>query len=464
MVDEHQFGWIRRITVVLARHKSIVYLMYLAIIWFAVFALSSSPPTYEVSSIVSMEPGPLADDRSVRLAEQSQPEQLARPQIALLESEDVIRHTISLIGADKLYPNNSSGSSKETGLFDAWPDALARYAELARQIFERRRLQPALSADDRAYLAVRATLDVRPEPQTNLIRVAFRHLSPRIAVDFTNKLIQSFIERYFQLYGNITAITFLKEQNRRSDEEIERSAGALAEYSKKFQIFRADEQRRLLLQQRSNLALALVGTRGALAEKEGQLAVIPGLLSQMKPINRLPQITGLLPGNAKAAPGKNDGSDNIANLSTDPPLLLVRVYQDTVASIVKFRTDAAGLRALEAHQLASLKQLDSDLSALASKEAEFDRLTDNVSRARANSQLLSKKALEEEFSQDLNARRLSSLQVIQKATVPMKAIWPKPALLLALGLLLSFFPLVLGFILRHARRNAGLLHALSGVR
>ena len=411
--------------------------VYLGMVWLAIFATLLFPPTYEVSAVISLKPGPLSGGDAEKFAATTRPEQVARPQIALLESENVIRQAISVVGATNLYPATMTASG----------------SQVDRAGISTFRIFKPLASVDAAYIAAKGSLSVRPEPQTDLIRVNFRHANPKLAVDFTDALVQSFTERYYQLYSNIGAVSFFWEQQKQSDEAFARTSAALSEYSTNNQLFRIDDQRRLLLEQRSALAAALVGTTGLIAEKESQTAAIPSQLAQMKPIARNPQITGLTQLDVPPAPGtapvaaKKQTSAPIASLAADPPLLLVKVYQDTVAALVKLHTDLAGLRALKAHQEKTLKELDVDLSSLSSKEAEFERLRREVMQARDNSDLFTKKALEEQLSQDLNARKLSSVQVLQGATTPLRPIWPKPGLLLALGILLSAAPAVGAFAL-----------------
>ena len=49
------------------------------------------------------------------------------------------------------------------------------------------------------------------------------------------------------------------------------------------------------------------------------------------------------------------------------------------------------------------------------------------------SYVATKKAQEEQLSQDLNAKNLSSVQVVQEATMPLEPVWPRPLLLLAIA-------------------------------
>ena len=56
-----------------------------------------------------------------------------------------------------------------------------------------------MTAEDRAYIAAKRKLAVRYEPQTDNIRLSFRHTSRRLAVHFVHTLVENFTRRYFEL-------------------------------------------------------------------------------------------------------------------------------------------------------------------------------------------------------------------------------------------------------------------------
>jgi len=377
-----------------------VVISVLALIW------RFSPVVYEVNATVSIRPGLYAwdnDKPSLRV------EQAVRSQVGLLESEGVIRTAIGKVGA---------GSLSST---DGW----FPFSE-------------PVSREDRALIVAKRNLNLRFEPFTDLIRIAFRHGDQMVAVHFTNALIQSFIDRYHELYSNSSAVSFFLEQQKHSTEAFARSSAALADFATANRIHRVEEQQRLLLEQRSRLASALFTTKGSIEEKKGQVSAIPDQLSHMRPIGQLPQVAALVKG--KVPPAGNAKQPPIDKLASDPPLLLVRVYQDTIASLVKLQTELAGLQALEASQELMLKKIDDELSRLSKKQAEFERLRLEVNHAKQSSEAFTNKALELKLSQELSARNLSSVQIVQAATLPFRPIWPRPGMLLIIAGILCIAP------------------------
>ena len=132
-------------------------------------------------------------------------------------------------------------------------------------------------------------------------------------------------------------------------------------------------------------------------------------------------------------------TDRSANLpSGDPPLLLVRVYQDTAQNLVTLNASIAGLRALEENQRAALASVDSELSSLSSIGAEFDRLKREVDQAATYLEAHTKRAAEAQIDADWDAsENLASVKVVQRASVPVKPAFPQKLLFISLGLLVG---------------------------
>jgi uncharacterized protein involved in exopolysaccharide biosynthesis len=391
-----------------------LYVVYVALVLAAGAAYwMVASPTYEVSAIISVKPGLYGVEIATARADQN-----SRSQVALLESEDVIRQTISAVGAAELYP-------------DQGPDA-------------------HLTPEDRAYIAAKKKLVVKYEPQTDIIKISFRHTNPHLAVEFGRTLVEKFMRRYFELYSNEKTVAFFWDQQKKSREEYVQASNALAEFSVTNQTYHVYEQQKLVLAQRSQMEAALFTTKGTIADKSAQLAMIPSQLSQMRPVGRLPQITGLTQRNATSVEGQQAQIDRLA---ADPPLLLVRVYQDTIALLVKLQSDLAGLRALEAKQQEAVQKQAEFLGDLAKKEAQFEQLRLSVDHARQNYETFTKKAQERQLEQDQTAARLSSVQIVQPATMPLRPVSPSLAFLCALVLALALFP-VGGVVAYHVATSA----------
>jgi polysaccharide biosynthesis transport protein len=434
---------------VIAARRIVLTVVFLAAVWSGVwYTWRYATPIYQTEAILAVHPGlySVTPDKSAPAV--SRVELLALSQIALLQSEDVIRGAIATVGPERLNPPNADDSAWLKGLLPVdmgalWP-------------LPKRELLVA----DAAFIRAKSSLTVRQESLTNLIRISFRHPSPVIAVEYTRALVDSFTKKYLEVYNNAAAASFFEEQRQQSRDGLARASSALAEFSSANQLFRIEEQLRILLDQQNRLASALQNTHGLIAEKEGQVAVIPQQLAQMKPISRVPQVDGLVRqleesvGNRQRPANTQQRQSTTAELATNPPLLLVKVYQDTVATMVKLQTELSGLKALEVHQQEGLRNIKDALEALTSKEPEFVRLQFDVAQAKGISELFEKKAMEESWSQELNASKLSSVQLVQSPTPPLGPVWPRATILFGLGLAFSFVPIAtFGLLHLQSRRD-----------
>jgi uncharacterized protein involved in exopolysaccharide biosynthesis len=116
---------------------------------------------------------------------------------------------------------------------------------------------------------------------------------------------------------------------------------------------------------------------------------------------------------------------------------MVRVYQDTVQTLVRLRSETAGFRALHEQQGRELAKVDEELRALTANEAKFESLKREVELAHRRVDLYAKKASEQQLEADLNANRFSSIRVVQAATMPLEPVFPKRHLLIPLALLVG---------------------------
>ena len=108
-----------------------------------------------------------------------------------------------------------------------------------------------------------------------------------------------------------------------------------------------DDERQLLLGRASDTSAALATTRGSIAEKTGQKETLAAQLRMLKPVTQSPFVSSLVTtlGNVDHSE-RNVGGATPRPLDeprlSDPPLLMVRVYQDAMVCQSERRTDGAG--------------------------------------------------------------------------------------------------------------------------
>lgn len=388
---------------------------------------TSITPTYESSSFLIAQ----ADRRpQVRDDYQSQSilrqDQFLNTQGEIIQSETVLRDAINRLGPETLYGASEPPTS---------PADLLNVASSAVSAWLKTPESPKNPAD-RAYEKAAKAISVRVEPLTDIIRVSFRHRDPKLAAGFVQQVVNSFLSRHSQLASNSGAVTFVEAQKNHYSQQFERASAELSDFSRRNAVFSIDKQRDLLLSQQSNLLTALASTRGQIAEKEAQTQELSKQLTTLKLTNISPQIAALAKESqpAQSQSGQREATADIRN--SDPPLLLVRVYQDTVQMLVRTNVDLTGLRSLRTRQQAELETIGRDLGALSEKETEYARLKQNVDVASHSSELFARKVVEQEVdAATLSAQQFSRLQVAQEATIPLRPNSPRAIVYLAGGIL-----------------------------
>jgi polysaccharide biosynthesis transport protein len=379
------------------------------------------PAKYEaVSYLLAQDDNPVEIGRE-RADSILRQDQFLNSEVQILQSQTVVHAAVSALKPEILYPNlASSQTSSLFGKAINWlrPESIEQ--------------QPI----DVAYQKVASALSVRAEPRTNLIRISFVHGDPYIAAALTRVLVNSFFDLHAQLAANNGTTDFVEGQKQRYVLDSERASARISEFAQANSIFDMKEQQKLLLSRRSDLLSGLASTRSSVAEKEAEAHEFARQLANLK-------LTKLLaPVAAMALDAKPDETSPKTDPSTpfihgDPPLLLVRVYQDTVQLLVRTNSEVVGFKSLGLQQEAEVATVEKELNALVGKEAKFYELQQDFDLARQNAAKFAEKAFEQDLDAALAMRKFSKLRVVEEASRPTRPIFPQPVPFLVFGLLLS---------------------------
>ena len=370
------------------------------------------PPVYEGSTLLIG--GPDTQEVSSDATRKTPESSVALARVA--ESEEVVGEAIDKIGLKTL---TEGMSPKRVSLFERlratiFPDVVTPHPELpARDIYLPR---------------IKQALSVRGEPTSNIIRIAFRDHDPVIAAQFANAVAQTFVGRQIALQTRPGAATFFLRQRERFDNELKLASDALDKFSIETGIFAAGDQRELLLKRLNDISASLARSRGTIADKAGQRQALANQLRKLAPVARSSYVSSLVESlaaddsNGRAA--RASSSPEMTERASDPPLLLVRVYQDSMTELFKVNAELAGLENLQRQQIEETARLSSQLNSLSKKEQEYAALRRAVDQATYNSDLYARRMVEEQITAESNAAKLSSVKVLQKATVPVRPVFP----------------------------------------
>ncbi len=431
-IDLQQFLFI------LHRRKQAAIRAFVIVGLIVVFLGLVSTPRYDASALLlvgeSLSDRPSSAEMTARQAEDNV------VSLALIAgTDDVLGDAAQAVGWEKLFPGQQAQGGGDLRSMLHRLRVLIGMAEPAEGKApatknERIDLSPSARTERMAaqISSLQRAVVVRPEAKASLIRIVFGHRDPTIAAQFTNALARSLINRQVELWSRPGAVDFFQVQRKRFEEDMRIASGELTAFIATNSTYSVIDQRELLLKRASEVGAGLATTRGSIAERIGQKQALADQLKRLKPVAASPFVSNLVDAlgtQDRDALGPQPKEDR--SISNDPPLLLVKVYQDGLVQLMKVNSDLAGYNNLAFQQEKELRQIDEELASLSSKEAQFDKLKKAVEIASSNAETYSKRMVEEQISADLAKAKMSGLRLVQSAIVPVKPAFPKLQLLMA---------------------------------
>ncbi|ARQ02892.1 hypothetical protein CAK95_10745 [Pseudorhodoplanes sinuspersici] len=285
--------------------------------------------------------------------------------------------------------------------------------------------------------ALRGLISAKQEGRSDLLRISFRYPNPKIAAEFLNQLANSLVAVQADLVQIPGAEVFFQQQSKRLELEAEKAAADLQNFSVAASIYSVADQRNLLLKRANDLATQLATTRGLIEERKGQKQAMLDQLAALKPVTQSKTVSNIVStlGGSEFRPNPSTPS----KFEEAPPLLLVRVYQDAMATLLKINTELSGFAKMETLIGVEIEQVNSELASLSSKEAEYDRLKRLLTRASAAADHYGTRMGEEQISSDIAKKsQFSSLRVVQLAAAPLGQTFPHVSHLVFLALFGGF--------------------------
>ncbi|MCJ2104445.1 Wzz/FepE/Etk N-terminal domain-containing protein [Methylobacterium sp. E-041] len=306
-------------------------------------------------------------------------------------------------------------------------------------------------------LSLQAALKVDVELNTDLLKIAFRDRDPARAAMVANQVASSLIERNMKLYSNPLSIRFFQGEKDKYKDNLSSSSTALEKFSVANQIYAVENQRKLLMSRRDRAQADLSSTQVSISRIQGELESLRVQLSSLKGKMNLP---AEIYGDASSATRSAKQPSASSGFGDDPPLLHVKLYQESAQKIINDNAELAGLKQSEVNQKNELQEVDQQLKKLATKSAEFSRLEREVEQNEANFALYSRKSSEAEIQNAWRTNEnLSTLQPVQIASVPVRPVFPRGSVVVPLGVLIGLLAGCAAAVLRDAvGHKVGRLH------
>ena len=406
---------LRSVVMTVWRHKVVATLAAAAGFAAVMVGALSLQPVYEGSTLLIGGQAGLEQAASPNHKVPDSAASLAR----VAESEDVVAEAVAKIGLAPLMAGQPGNR----------PSLFARARKL---VFPSTNdPQPDLSETEAALPRIKQSLNVRGDATSDIIRIAYRNRDPVVAAAFANAVAQTFVDRQIALKSRPGAAAFFQRQRERFEEDVKRTSAELETFSRQTRTYAAEDQRQLLLRRLSDVEAALASTRGAISENLGRRQALADELRRLAPVAQSPFVSNLV--DTLAPVGTRTDPRALDGRTSDPPLLLVRVYQDSMVALFKVNADLVASQGLQQQLAGEAAALTAQLDMLSANAERYAQLKRALDQANLNADLYTHRMIEEQIEAESDAAKFSSVKVVQKATVPLRPVFPNYLLVTGLA-------------------------------
>lgn len=411
----------RKVLYTLFKRKWTIVIFLVAVVVVVMGLSYVLPPKYNASAKVLIKPGteqapfyPWATAQEVRpISQLSQSDVMS--EIQLMYSRPVLARVVSEVGLTR-----APGKEASRGPL---LDALSGISEGISKLFAPLSGAPEMDPTTAAIGRLSRKIRVEPITLTNVLQVTYTDKNPRRAAKVVNTLLESYIERHIEVHRVSGAALFLEDQAGIYKQRLDEAAAGLRSFTGRNDIFDIKQQKTNYL---GRLATAeinlrnLTGTRGTEDPMEMASASDDELLRSLKGeiINLELQRTATV---------ETYGEDHKAVRDIDRKIEVTKE---------RLGIEIAGLRQIYSRDI---KEVRAALKGLEWKEAEYDRLNLIVEEARNNYLLYQQKTEEARVQSAMDNQKISSVRVLEKATVPTKPSFPNLPLNFIVSILIGLF-------------------------
>jgi polysaccharide biosynthesis protein PslE len=446
MEQQNQAGSLRDFLTVLFKHKYTILIIFVAVVTIVTVGSFLLPPTYEAKSSLLIKFGReyiyrsevgerVSDSRpSIPLNQ----EEVINSEIQILTSRDLIEKVITTLKVENIYPD----------LVEAPPKTMTPL--------------------EAAILEFEDELSVEGVKKSNVILISFQHKDPRIAAQAVNLLVDFLKEKHLQVYSDPKS-SFLEQQLSAYEQRLKESQNQLEVFKQKYRVFSLEEQRTLLLKQRTDLDTVFKIAQNQVGELQNKLS---SLKNQMRTVSKdVPlyteterykitddakaQLLGLQLKEQELLHKYNEDTPLVINVRKEIKIVQnfikeqeedlkgkVRtgqniVYQDIEREIIKTQAELSSQEAKSTTLGGQIARLDREIQTLDLRENELQNLKRELAANERNYKTYLEKVEEALISDDLNRLKMTNISVIQAASVPVKPIKPKKALNILLGIIIG---------------------------
>jgi len=427
MEEQHQTYSLRDVMAILFKHKYKILISFVVIaIGTVVMAFLMAPPKLFVARAVLMVK---FGREFTSVSEVGQDRQsisqgaIITTEMQILTSADIAGKVVEAIGPYTLYPDLAKSQASGKALLDL------------------------------AVMQFRQNVFVKDVKGSNLIEVYFRHENPVIAAKAANLVTEVFQEKHLQVFSDKKS-PFLDEQQQAYQEKLKESEDRLSGFRQKYQVYSLDQQKSLLIAQRSSVDTQIKTEESRIKELQERYAFWrnnDNMVSGSNTDELRSQLNALQRKEQQLLEKYNESSRTVQEARREIELTREQLRkQEAEVRKVNLANIESELKPLEV-KVASLKrqlaEVDAQIRSIDYREQEFGDLKRQVAANESNYQVYVKKSEEARISEDLDRRKMTNVSVIEKAPVPLMPMQTNKQKILGVGLFLSVaFSLGLAFV------------------
>lgn len=279
------------------------------------------------------------------------------------------------------------------------------------------------------------------ESNAGSIDVSLQNKNPEIAKVLLNDLLDLFIQRQSEIFGNPQA-EVIREQAESAYKQLEQANQDLFAYKEKVGVASIDEEMTLLLNKRSDIAEYL-----SRQDRQGGEARISENMDEASVDESAPAVSGkisVLPlkvgenNNAIPFPALDEIQARIDDLRSKE-LELLRTYKPSSQNVVSIRKNIAAETSVLNTAVKSLydklDQLDARIAEMNKYKSEYDILQRKAQFTEEIYKTAQTRLQAAEVNNDLNQRKITQISVLQNPTLPDKPAEPKKLLIVVLSII-----------------------------
>ncbi len=391
--------------------------------------------------------------------------------IEILKSPSLIEKTILALGPTVIYEDLKDENRK--GLSAAIKNLKTK---IKRLMAWGREPQPFLTASERdlkqAILQFTEDLKIEGIRNSTLINIGFKHHDPKLAAMVVNKLSETYMEHYLEVYKTEQSDDFYQHQADILKNKLGQNEGKLKALKARNNITSLEEQQGILLNEAADLRSELndtlsreTETRNRIKELQRQLTKIPKTVPQEAEAGGNPYLINTLEAQLvelqleekKLLTKYTDESRLVKNIRDEIRVVKDKLdaqekkkyessriginvtHQELHSDLLRNQAELKALRAKAFTQRSQLKEYQAELEKLSQNEAQYKRLLQEIEVDRKNYQTYLEKLENSRISEAMDAAKIASVRLIEPAKPPLEPVSPKKKLNLLIAFVFGIF-------------------------